>query len=153
MQTEETKTRIGFDLDGTLCDQDNNALSCVELRKDSTLLLEYFRKRKPQMNPMQYASIWDELFTITARPTIAQQITRAWHSTYFPHLKLIFASIEPCGEHDKFLDFAVNMAKAKSTKINELKIEVYFEDVPQVVDQLRKLCPTTKTIQYGGNSQ
>ncbi len=149
---EEIAIKIGFDLDGVLCDIDLRALDHKELRRNNDLLIEYFRKRKPQLNPLHFTSIWDEVFTITSRPVIAHDITRQWHSHYFPQVKLIFASIEPRNENESFLEFAINMAKEKAKIINELQIDVYIEDTLQVVQQLRELCPQTKIIHFtGGN--
>ena len=41
-------------------------------------------------------------------------------------------------------------AQRKAKAINDNKIEVFFEDAPQVVIHLRELCLGTKIIQYGG---
>jgi hypothetical protein len=46
-------------------------------------------------------------------------------------------------------DWLVELAKVKAKVLNNLGIDVYFEDTPEVVEVLRNLCKNTKVIQYG----
>jgi len=41
-------------------------------------------------------------------------------------------------------------AERKAKALNDNNIDVFFEDAPDVVAHLRRLCKSTKIVQYGG---
>ena len=49
-----------------------------------------------------------------------------------------------------WVDWLEKVAIAKAKVINQLGLDIYFEDIPVIVVRLRELCPKTKIIQYGG---
>ncbi len=138
-------TRIGFDLDGVLCDQ-NIALLLKKLGNAS-----YYETRKPLLDPKSVTAPNDELYIITSRPTNIIKITQEWCAKNLPAMKLFFASVQMWKNAFQIFQWYIDVAAAKAKIINENKIEVYYEDIPEVVAQLRQLCPLTKIIHYGGN--
>ena len=142
--------RIGFDLDGVLCDTDINYLRLwvsvppydedMEKRKEMEKI--YFSSRKPLLDPETFVGEGDEYYVITGRDEeIGGEVTRRWCNKYVPNAKGVFL----VGEYWK----PVKDAKAK--KIIELGLDIYIEDDPLIVKTLRKALPEEiKVIQYGG---
>jgi hypothetical protein len=122
--------------------------------KDNALRLElsrfYYYKRPSQLNPLDYLSREDKLFLITGRNKLYQDITERWAKKYYPSATLVVLDHEEPKAETVIEDWFVKQAKVKSRALQKYDIDVYFEDTPQVVKELRKLCPRTKIIQYGG---
>ena len=140
--------KIGFDIDGVIV-----PLSEIEIRlthEFPNLERIYYDTRKIQLIPQDFISNDDEAFMITGRRAALIPQTEAWHKKYFPNITLIVLSVEPYTRDEDIQDWMKRSAVAKAAKINELGLDVYFEDMPTTVRALRELCPNTKIIQYGG---
>lgn len=140
--------KIGFDIDGVIV-----PLSEIEIRlthEFPNLERIYYDTRKIQLIPQDFISNDDEAFMITGRRAALIPQTEAWHKKYFPNISLVILSVEPYEKDEDIEDWMKRSAVAKAKKINELELDVYFEDMPATVRELRKLCPNTKIIQYGG---
>ncbi len=142
--------RIGFDIDGVIAKQNTvNICLTKELPKIETI---YYETREPMLNPYMFAADEDEIIFITGRKSELADITKRWCKKFFPSIKLVLAPSpqwKNASEKEFQLWFKL-VAKHKAKIINKLKLDVYFEDMPETVKALRELCPNTKIIQYGG---
>jgi hypothetical protein len=91
----------------------------------------------------------DEGFIITCRVADGKEITKAWCRKYAPGLKLIQLVPKVKTGAETFLEWCLESAKQKAQVINRLKLDVYFDDVPNMVRHLRRFCTDTKIIHYG----
>lgn len=110
----------------------------------------YYETRTPLLNPYMFASEDDEIVFITGRKKELAKITKRWCKKFFPNIKLILAPSPQWGDESEWQAWFELVAKHKAKVINKLELDVYFEDMPETVKALRKLCPNTKIIQYGG---
>ena len=150
---------IGYDLDGTLCDFNESVfwhiLQKVPLEEKKAAHENYFRRRKPLLNPELFCSNGDEYHVITARNEDFRRITLEWCKKFVPNAKSVNTSGvwalwgengDPHGEKH-------NLKQIKADIIRKLDVEVFFEDSPQYVEYLRNELPTVKIIHYGGLSE
>lgn len=155
------KMRIGFDLDGVLCDINIAVIRLIDnlqsedARKSSTKW--YYKGRKPLLNPYLFVTEKDEIFIITGRNKELEQITRKWVNKYLPDLRnLVWIvgrhndSLIHTNDDKKIGEWVKRRTKEKAEMIIFLGLDVYFDDNQQTVEGLRKLCPNTKIINYGG---
>ena len=77
--------KIGFDLDGVLCDTDLNFLRLMAhvFEEDRQKLIEmetlYFNNRSPLLNPENFLSEGDEYYIITGRShKYGKEVTEEW---------------------------------------------------------------------------
>jgi len=147
--------RIGFDLDGVLCEIDVAVLRIIdnspeEARKSAEEW--YYRERKPLLNMKLVIAKGDECFILTSRPNRLAYITVPWVKRYYPNIPLTIISHETLKGNSKkeVKKWLVEMGKKKAEVINAMNLDIYFEDSPTTVHTLRKFCPNTKIIQYGG---
>lgn len=141
---------IGFDLDGTVLEQSIGLLRVMNALPDAKqdeLLKYYVSGLKMNLNPLDFLADGDELFFITGRSNCVIETTTKWVKKYFPYAKLFLTNVEVT--EDKVINFYQAQVKTKSEIINKEKIDVYFEDNPDVVKGLRQVCPNTRIIQYG----
>lgn len=111
----------------------------------------YYREQKPLLNPELFLASGDEYIVITGRSKGLLADTEAWLKKFCPNYKkLIMANLGPCYDDINVEDWSKRQAELKAKIINEEKIDVYFEDNGTCADYLRKLCPKTKIIQFGG---
>jgi len=145
--------RIGFDLDGVLVEQDVcllQVMRCLEEHKNLAWAREwYYRGRKLLLDPKLFMGKHDEGYIITCRVEELRKLTEYWCEKYVPQLKLIYLPSRIKTGSQTFRAWCLELATLKSQVINKLKLDVYFEDIPNVVFHLRKLCPNTKIIQFG----
>ena len=52
--------------------------------------------------------------------------------------------------NDRNKEWGLIQAERKAKALNDNNIDVFFEDAPDVVKHLRRLCKNTKIVQYGG---
>jgi len=146
--------KIGFDLDGVLCDIDVAVLRMLDNIDDDEVKKSaeewYYRERKPLLNPKLLLRDSDEFHIITSRPKRLAKITMKWVGHYYPNsnLHLVFQDTIKNGDHD-VNSYCRKKVERKSNKINELGIEVYFDDEAQSFGYFRELCPSCKIIKYG----
>lgn len=149
--------RIGFDLDGVLCDYDDTMMHLLwRLPDDEQRVSEihYFSHRRPLLDPALLCHEDDEYYVITGRNQGLREVTLKWCVKHVPgaagvHIvggKPMYewrekerAGLDP--------DFSL---KGKRDKILELGVEVFFDDNPGSVRRLREMLPGVAVIQYGG---
>lgn len=152
--------KVGFDIDGVIVPINLAIIRLLDyigpsIGKEAVANIWkfYVGDRKIQLNPLDFLSEDDELFIITGRDTIHEEATVKWAKKYFPQAEVIVVyndSTEELSAKEVEEKWYVKAAKKKARILNHLKIDVYFEDTAPVVRELRKMCPDTKIIQYGG---
>ena len=145
-----SQLKIGFDLDGVLCDTDMNFLRLLErvlpFQDDLEKMMEfeawYFNERKPLLNPENFLSEGDEYYVITGRDNeFHGEVTERWCRKFTPNASGVYC----VGEYPKLVE------EGKAKKIVELGLDVYIDDHPVSVRKLRAALPShVKVIQYGG---
>ena len=87
---------IGYDLDGTLCDFNESVfwhvLQKVPLDKRKAAHENYFRSRKPLLNPELFCSKGDEYHVITARNEDFRPVTLEWCNKFVPNANSVNTS-------------------------------------------------------------
>lgn len=148
--------KIGFDLDGVLCNIDVAVLRIIDNMPDTwgraSMEEWYYRERDPLLNPYDLLTEDDEFFIITSRRKHLHEITKRWVKKYFPNAKLFMLDLPEMliGFTDVKAFFWEKVSEAKARMINKLHLDVYFDDSAINVQFLREMCPNTKIIQYGG---
>lgn len=113
----------------------------------------YYLDREPKLNPEDFLGKGDEYVIITGRSQKMAISTSDWVDKYCPNcLQLFIVDLGPAYNQTtkEVINWSKEQAKRKAKVINSEKVEVYFEDNSECVKELRKLCPKTKIIQYGG---
>jgi len=149
--------RIGFDMDGVLCDYDDavfHMINRLPREKLRVAQIHYFSTRKPLLDPRLLLHEGDEYHVITGRNQELKKLTLRWCTRHLPGA----ASVHVMGGSPRYeftedelngLDPEFSL-KGKRDKILELGIDVYFEDEPRNVRRLREMLPIVTVIQYGG---
>ena len=149
--------RIGFDLDGVLCDYDDTLTRLLgRLPDDEQRVSEvnYFSRRRPLLNPTLLCHGDDEYHVITGRNQGLRDVTLRWCARHVPGA----SGVHVVGGRPMYdwppeerggLDPEFSL-KAKRDKILELGVEVFLDDDPWVVRKLREMLPGVAVIQYGG---
>lgn len=140
--------KIGFDLDGVIVSCDSYIWGLAQ--GNEPVLKLALEEAKPVLNPRLFTSEKDEIYFITARSPAFDEITKRWCKHFFPDVTLVSVVVPPWKDSNGWDKWYTIVARMKANIINDLKIDVYFEDMPVTVKHLRKLCPNTKIIQYGG---
>lgn len=148
--------RIGFDLDGTLCEIDIGLLRVIDnMEGEAQRSAEewYYRERKPLLNARLFLHPDDKMFIVTSRPKRLEKWTKQWVLKYYPLTMINLYIVNyptPKGNTEKEVNgWLENKQKHKANILNQLKLDVYIDDDVQV-PILRKYCPNIKIIQYGG---
>jgi len=140
--------RIGFDLDGVLLTQ--SEIEIVLTRENDQFAEYYYKTREPQLDPYMFTSDLDDVVIITCRAEKWREITARQCARFFPAIPFYHLSVPTWTDSTKWTDWFKSVASKKAAKIKDLELDVYFEDMPETVLELRKLCKETKIIQYGG---
>lgn len=147
-------TVISFDLDGVVIDQDLFSLRAINLTEDKAkrdeLFSYYLIGRHMKLNPLDFVGLDDKLFLVTGRDESCREITQDWVRHYFPSAHLIMCNLETLTPTTDTVDWTKRQAELKAAVLRDIRANVYFEDNPEVVKHLRKLCPKITIIQYGG---
>ena len=155
---------IAFDLDGVVLQQEMYSLKAIDSTENeqerAELMRYYYARRSIQLNPVDFLADDDKLFFITGRSILVEDLTKKWAKKYFPMATVITTrTILPSSNNDLMTKNYVNngkkewgliQAERKAKALNDNNIDVFFEDAPEVVKNLRQLCKNTKIIQYGG---
>jgi hypothetical protein len=140
--------KIGFDIDGVIATQEPGIFIPI---RDSPVAQEvYYSSRQPELLPSMFCHKDDKAYIITARKKELKQITKDWCKLHFPGLTVIQLNTPEWNKTSEIKVWMKGIAEVKAEKINELQLDVYFEDMPETVIWLRNLCPNCKIIQYGG---
>ena len=147
--------RIAFDIDGVIAEQDAcmlRAVDLLEMTEETRDIINnyYYLERRVLLNPLLFLAEGDELFFITGRNSKYSKITERWIKQFFPNSTLIVVNHGDPVNITNLDKWFVKQAKLKAKYINELNIGVFIDDCEEVVFELRKLCPNTKIIKYGG---
>lgn len=142
--------KIGFDLDGVLATQ--SIVELILIRDNDFATDQYCGTLIPQLNPAMFLGKGDTAVIITARKAELDSITKDWCKLHYPQYKLYHIKVPQwLTTHEADIaEWHSLVAKAKAKLINKLDLDIYFEDMPETVEQLRQLCPNCKIIQYGG---
>jgi hypothetical protein len=156
--------KIAFDLDGVILQQEMYSLkaidSCKNEQERAELMRYYYARRSIQLNPIDFLADDDELFFVTGRSVLVEDLTKKWAKKYFPMATVIATrTILPSSDvnlmtknyvNDGNKEWSLIQAERKAKALNDNNIEIFFEDAPDVVKHLRQLCRNTKIVQYGG---
>jgi len=148
LRKSKQNLKIGFDLDGVLATQ--SEIEIVLSKSNPKLEMMYYRTRKPNIDIKLFGANQDTFVIITCRKQELKVVTLEWCAKFFPNIPLYVVSVPQWKSDDQWQEFYRQIAEAKAPLINELKLDVYFEDIPFVVQELRRLCPHCRIIQYGG---
>jgi len=126
---------IGFDLDGTIADLD------VAGKFD----LHYWLSRKVNINPKDVTDDNDRIVIISARPKKWLKATESWlRMKNIRYDKLILLDL-PIPSHTD-LSWFKQHALAKMDVIVKEKVDVYYEDIPQIARIIDAVLPFTKVV-------
>lgn len=140
--------KIGWDLDGCIAQQDTPTICLMKGKTEIERI--YYATLTPNCHPEYFAGPDDEIVIITGRKDELKDVTEAWCKKWFPKYKLYITPTVTWTNPADWASWFKEIAKNKSKQINDLDLDVYFEDMPQTVEELRKLCPKCKIIQFGG---
>lgn len=139
---------IAFDLDGVVLQQDEALLNLIHQLPNNdakiTAYKYYCKQRKINFNPAQFIGPGDRGYFITARGKQDNNYTKRWVNKFYPQFTLI-----PLSTYDVTEKWVrLHDAEAKKQAIINYKIDVYFEDVIEIVAYLRRHCSNCKIIHY-----
>ena len=140
---------IGFDLDGVLADINVPLLhSLADSPNRKEYETWYYVCVKPLLDPRLIMLPEDTGVIITSRATWMMDITEKWCRKYYPQFPLHIIDNEWLDPTMNTKDWSINAAKKKYEKMVVLGVELYIDDNPVVVRELRKL--GMPALQYGG---
>jgi len=147
--------RFGFDLDGVIAECNIPVWLLVgRIGKDNQmrkLLDEFLHFPKLRAHPREYLHEDDEYIIITGRARRYRKITLKWLKSHGISTSSVFiCDVGVASDYNSIEEFFDAMAKEKARYIKSECIDVFFEDCPDVVKRLRKLCPKVRIIQIGG---
>ena len=149
-----TRVKIGFDLDGVVVQQVVGLLRIYDLMEDRDKAVDlsryYYMDPKIQLNPLLFTLEEDELYFITGRNEMYKDLTEKFVKRFFPQGKLIMVNHSIPNMLTEMKTWYQRQAMLKANIINSIGLDVYIDDSPLVVRELRKLCPNTKILCYGG---
>jgi len=145
--------RIGFDLDGVLGDVsvvDWLLNDRVQDEKGRKIILQFLHDPKLKIHPSDLLHDTDEYIIITGRGEKYREITEKWLKKYGITGRLFMTDVGTAKDYSSLDAYFEALAVTKARYIKSECIEVYFEDSPDTVIRLRKLCPQCKIVQVGG---
>jgi len=145
--------KIGFDLDGVVVKNNLTILRMIDLIEDpvkrNDISKYYYKQQEIQLDPLDFILEEDELYIITSRSNKYRKETEYLVNRHFPSAKLIIVDLVEPHLLFNLKDWYKKQAELKAKVIKENRIDVYFEDRPQVARYLRKFCPNCKIICFG----
>ena len=146
--------RIGFDMDGVLTEVSvAEWLLTGELESEAMreVISEFLHDPKLKNHPSEFLHEEDKYIIITGRAKKFRKTTERWLRKYGINPTCLFMTdVGVARDYPSIDDFFDALALGKAQYIRSECVEVFFEDSPDVVLRLRKLCPKTKIIQVGG---
>jgi len=144
---------IAFDIDGVVLDIDLGLIRSIDHEHRPEIKDElwhfYYAKRDLQLNPNDFMHDGDKLFLITGRNIEFTKETVGWKERYFPTATLVMLDQNIPEAEEGVEEWFINQARMKAKALKKYDIDIYFEDTPAVVKELRKLVDIP-IIQYGG---
>jgi len=127
------KSKIGFDLDGTIACLDIAAMRRTKTRQELT---SYYKSRWLVMDPNSEAQT-DNIYIVTTRPEWARQLTKEWlHEHNVRYEKLIMLDFKG---YESNKNWELVHAQAKAEALKQEGITKYYEDMPGIVNHLRAI--------------
>lgn len=154
--------KLGFDLDGVLCDIDVvslNLMHRLDPDQESMAELYYYTERKPLVNPRLFMNEDDEYHIVTGRHENLREITEKWVERFCPDAKSLhivggqpwyYYKAANMADPEQWDNYAKNAVMSKVNKIKELELEFYIDDSVNNVKRLREELPDVTILQYGG---
>jgi len=148
--------KIGFDLDGVICDIDNVVLKISHIMSpevEEAVAKYYYSNRTPLLNPNLFLADGDEWYVITARnPGWMGDMTRKWLDKFYPSYSgLYFVGGDGWNAEPYNGDFDAwnhDTAVRKVELMKELELDLYIDDSPCNVSKYRQMIDIP-IIQYG----
>lgn len=154
--------KMGFDLDGVLCDIDVTVLHLMhKLPPEEEELAEvyYYKERKPLLNPKFLMNEDDTYCIITGRHNKLREVTHDWCKRFLPDVKEVYVvggdpwyyyKAAKHADPKIWREYAENSVMAKVHMIRSLDLDFYIDDSPSNVRRLREELPKVTVLQYGG---
>lgn len=145
--------RVGFDLDGVLAETtivEWLLTSHVKDEKAQEVIREFLHVPKLKNHPSEFLHEDDEYVIITGRSKRYRKLTERWLRSHGIKCSLFMTDVGVAKDYESIEKFFEALAKAKAQYIKSECIQVFFEDSPNVVKLLRKLCSKVRIIQIGG---
>jgi len=121
---------IGFDLDGVICEY---TPWIEKMLQNDSIASMYYLDKDILLDPYLFLSDDDEMVIITDRPTKFKDVTKEWLKNHNIDCDVYFI-----GNKETELS-SRHAAVKKSSVINDLNVEIYFEDDTRVVELLREM--------------
>lgn len=140
----------GFDLDGVLAELDEVQITLIDLVENAQvrerLQETYFMNRKPigLIPGVHFPSQQTQRVIITGRPLWAMPVTLMWTERHYPGTPVHFAEsmlppLLPIGLRSFRSRSRREIAEGKALQITRLGVGVFYEDDPEVIEELRRL--------------
>ena len=146
--------RVGFDLDGVLADvsvAEWLLTGQLENKEMQDIITSFLHDPKLRMHPSELLHEEDDYIIITGRGERYRKITERWLRKYgISPTCLFLTNVGVAQDYPSVDDFFDALALAKAQYIRSECIDIFFEDSPDVVLRLRKLCPKARIVQVGG---
>jgi len=145
--------RVGFDLDGVLAEVSTplwllTGLAEAEIRE---VIYDFLLTPKLKFHPRQFLHEEDEYVIITGRSSKYRSLTERWLKHHGIECSSLFmCDVGVSKDYPSLSAFFNASAMAKARYIKSECIDVFFDDNPDIVARLRKLCPKVRIIQIGG---
>ena len=142
--------KIAFDLDGVLREGHLGFYYlCREQGWKNHIITETEASCKPLLNPNLFTTEEDEVYVITdcGSGHSARQKKRWVRHFYGSKIKFLFTEIAKT--YPNHNGYAKAVAKAKVAIMLLHGIEVYFDDCPEIINEMRRLTNKIKFIKYG----
>jgi len=148
--------KISFDLDGVIAEGHHwffrliNCLATINHEESRQAELDYYSSRTLKYHPNLFLAEDDKGFIITARKSHSRNITYRWLERYGISLPIFF--IDGVDEIDwsDYPKASELSGKRKADVIEQLGVDVHFDNNPTLVATLRKCLPGVKSILIGG---
>jgi len=151
--------KISFDLDGVIADTDKWFFRlCDFLRQEERdhplldiMVSDYFLNRTLKYHPNQLMADGDLGYIITSRRPDTRLDTEEWLKRHGIYLPIIYSDSngEIAWFNYEMASYSAGIKKAHI--IEELGVEVHFDNNPYIVEKIRELMPKVKVILVGGD--
>jgi len=156
------KRRIGFDLDGVLCDQDVCQLRQIAAIPDEKYRRNcvdvYYKTRIPLLDPRTVMSRVDDGWIITNRGSSLHDVTLQWVNKWLPTMPVLFTRESRISDLNALMlddpeskKILREVAAMKADMIKQSEMDIYWDDIEYVVLCLREMLPDVEIQHYGGS--
>jgi len=145
--------RVGFDLDGVIAEAPIPVwllTGLVENKAKRDIIYNFLHCQDLKRHPNEFLNEDDEFVIITSRSEQYRSLTERWLKVNGINCPLKICDVGLSSDYLSLEEYFEVVAREKAKYINSECLDVYFEDSPDAVIRLRKLCPQCKIIQVGG---